>query len=125
MVVPGAMALVRAAMVCRDRGPGCLLAAIGAVRPAAGELADDLAGDDRPGEGYLAKAGRLTAARHQAEKIIRHEYGPLPSDDEDDSDHEDGPIPVGERPIVVDRGHPWWAEVDAEQRERIHDPWTD
>ena len=22
------------------------------------------AGDDRPGEGYLAKAGRLTAARH-------------------------------------------------------------
>ena len=32
----------------------------------AGELADDLAGDDRPGEGYLAKAGRLTAARHQA-----------------------------------------------------------
>jgi len=35
----------------------------------AGELADDLAGDDRPGEGYLAKAGRLTAARHQAEEI--------------------------------------------------------
>ena len=36
----------------------------------AGELADDLAGDDRPGEGYLAKAGRLTAARLQAEEII-------------------------------------------------------
>ena len=39
-----------------------------------------LAGDDRPGEGYLAKAGRLTAARLQAEEIIRHEYGPLTSD---------------------------------------------
>ena len=41
------------------------------------ELTDELAGDDRPGEGYLAKVGRLTAARHQAEEIIRHEYGPL------------------------------------------------
>ena len=40
------------------------------------ELAELLAGDDPPGEGYLAKAGRLTAARHQAEEIISHEYGP-------------------------------------------------
>jgi hypothetical protein len=53
-------------------------------RSATGELAGELAGDDRPGEGYLAKAGRLTAARHQAEEIIRHEHGPLTSDDEDD-----------------------------------------
>ena len=44
-----------------------------------------MAGDDRPGEGYLAKAGRLTAARHQAEEIIRHEHGPLTSDDEDEA----------------------------------------
>jgi hypothetical protein len=36
----------------------------------AGELADELAGDDRPGEGYLAKAGRLTAARHQAGGVL-------------------------------------------------------
>ena len=49
----------------------------------AGELADDLTGDDSPGEGYLAKARRLTAARLQAEEIIRHEHGPLTSDDED------------------------------------------
>ena len=33
------------------------------------ELATELAGDDQPGEGYLAKAGRLTAARSQAEEI--------------------------------------------------------
>ena len=44
------------------------------------ELTDELAGDDRPGEGYLGKAGRLTAARQQAEEIIRHEHGPLISD---------------------------------------------
>jgi hypothetical protein len=81
------------------------------------ELTDDLAGDDRPGEGYLAKAGRLTAARYQAEEIIRHEYGPLKSDE---GDEDDEPSPDGERPKGVDRNHPSWAEVDAEQQERIN-----
>ncbi|MGH3288041.1 MAG: hypothetical protein ACRDPD_25650 [Streptosporangiaceae bacterium] len=95
----------------------------------AGELADDLAGDDPPGEGYLAKAGRLTAARLQAEEIVRHEHDPLASSDEDGDeeahrDEDNGPIP-GERPMVVGRDHPSWVEVDAEQRERIHDPGTD
>lgn len=33
-------------------------------------LAQDLAGDDQPGEGYLGKAGRLGQARHQAEEIV-------------------------------------------------------
>ena len=124
VVVPVALALVRAAVVRRDRGSRCLLAAIARQ---AGELADNLVGDDRPGEGYLAKAGRLTGARHQAEEIIKHEHGPLASDDEngDEEAHRDednGPIPAGERPMVVSRDHPSWAEVDAEQRERIHDP---
>jgi hypothetical protein len=88
----------------------------------AGELADDLAGEDRPGEGYLAKAGRLTAARLMAEEIIRHEYGPLTSDDHGDCDNEDDPSRFGERPVVVDRNHRSWAEVDAEQQERIDGP---
>lgn len=30
--------------------------------------------------------------------------------------------PEEDRPVVVDRGHPSWAEVDAEQRERLGDP---
>ena len=34
------------------------------------ELATELAGDGQPGEDYLARAGRLTAARSQAEEII-------------------------------------------------------
>ncbi len=33
-------------------------------------LALRLAGDDQPGEGYLVKAGRLGAARSQAEEIV-------------------------------------------------------
>jgi hypothetical protein len=90
-----------------------------ALHLSAAELGELLAGDDPPGEGYLAKARRLTAARHQAEEIINHEYGPLASlgDDED----EDGELPsdIG-RPVVVDRNHPSWAEVDAEQQERIY-----
>jgi hypothetical protein len=33
-------------------------------------LADHLAGDDQPGEGYLGKVGRLGQARRQAEEIV-------------------------------------------------------
>ena len=89
-----------------------------ALHLSAAELAELLAGDDWPGEGYLAKAGRLFAARHQAEEIIRHEQGPLTPEDDDDEE----PTVGGERPVVVDRDHPSWAEVDAEQRERLGDP---
>jgi hypothetical protein len=33
-------------------------------------LADEIAGDDPPGEGYWAKVQRLTMARHTAEELI-------------------------------------------------------
>ena len=92
-----------------------------ALHLSAAELAELLADDDPPGEGYLAKAGRLTAARQQAQEIISHEYGPPAPEDEDDGE-DDEPTLDGERPVVVDRGHPSWPEVDAEQRERIGDP---
>ena len=35
------------------------------------------------------------------------------------------PPESGERPMVVERDHPSWAEVNAEQQERIHGPATD
>jgi hypothetical protein len=72
------------------------------------EVADYLAGDDQHGEGYLAKVARLTAARDHAQEQVLAEYLLLPPDEV--------------RPTVVDRGHPSWAEVDAEQRERLGDP---
>jgi hypothetical protein len=34
------------------------------------ELADDLAGEDRPGEGYLVRVARLFTARMVAEEVI-------------------------------------------------------
>jgi len=50
-----------------------------------------------------------------------HEQNSDSDDDKDDDEsalHEDWPT-------VVDRGHPSWATVDAEQRERLGDPPTD
>lgn len=55
---------------------------------AAQQIADlmmDLAGDDPPGEDYLTKAGRLTAARSQAEEIVLHDLLPDPEDIPDSS----------------------------------------
>ena len=93
-----------------------------ALHLSAAELAELLAGDDPPGEGYLAKARRLTAARLQAQAIISGGCGPPAPEGEDAGDEYDEPIPDMGRPLVVGRDHPSWAEVDAEQRERIGAP---
>jgi hypothetical protein len=91
------------------RDPGAFFAVLGEViAQRIDERADYLAGDDPPGEGYLAKVARLTAAREYAKERVLSEYLLLPPDED--------------RPAVVDRDHPAWAEVDAEQRERLGDP---
>jgi hypothetical protein len=84
------------------------------------ELTLELAGDDQPGEQYLAKAGRLTAARRRAEEIVlpqRVLQAPEPQTSEDPEDS-DQPPPSLALPQVVSRSHPAWAEVNAEQTER-------
>ena len=87
------------------RDPGAFFAVLGEViAQRIDEIADHLAGDDQHGEGYLAKVARLTTARQR----VLGEYLLLPPDED--------------RPMVVDRGHPSWAEVGAEQRERLGDP---
>ena len=91
------------------RDPGAFFAVLGEViAQRIDEHADHLAGDDPHGEGYLAKVARLTAARDHAKERVLSEYLLLPPDQD--------------RPAVVDRGHPEWAEVDAEQRECLGDP---
>jgi hypothetical protein len=84
------------------------------------ELTLDLAGDDQPGEEYLAKAGRLTAARSRAEEIVLPQRVLPAPEPEASGDPEDGSQPPWSLalPQVVDRGHPAWAEVNAEQTER-------
>ena len=90
------------------RDPGAFFAVLGEViAQRIDELADHLAGDDQHGEGYLAKVARLTTAREHAQQRLLGEYLLLPPDED--------------RPAVVEPGHPSWAEVDAEQRERLGD----
>ena len=86
------------------------------------ELATELAGDDEPGEDYLAKAGRLTAARSQAEEIILTQQILLPPEPgtSEDPEENDQPGTTG-RPLIIDRSHPLWAEVNAEQQELAQD----
>ena len=59
-------------------------------------LAAELAGDDLPSEGYLAKAGRLGEARHRAEQIVLAEEilpAPEPGADKDLDEQASAPEP--------------------------------
>lgn len=84
------------------------------------DLSLELAGDDLPGEGYQEKVGRLNMARLQAEEIVLKErvlLDPEPGADPD-SDQDQPASPVShEMPMVVDRSHPLWEQVNAEQEE--------
>jgi hypothetical protein len=88
------------------------------------DLADELAVETGQGDSYLARVDQLLAARAIAEELILPQRvlpeAELAADDDQD-DQEDVKPECGERPVVVDRGHPSWAEVNAEQEERTID----
>jgi hypothetical protein len=69
------------------------------------ELADEAAGDDPPGEGYLDKVVRLTAARKQAEQEIMSDLRPAPAPDA--GEDEDG-LAAAMPPLIIWRGCPAW-----------------
>jgi hypothetical protein len=90
------------------------------------ELAAALAGDDPPGETYLAKVGRLRMARLQAEEQILAERVLLPAEPgiEDDQEAEAGRAPTpatgasqGLLPLVEDPTDPRWQQLRAEHEE--------
>jgi hypothetical protein len=84
------------------------------------DLTLDLAGNDPPGEDYLVKVGRLNAARNQAEEIVLRErvlLPPEPGADPDGQEEEETPAGQQQVPLVVDRSHPLWEQVNAEQEE--------
>ena len=89
------------------------------------DLTDELVGEINQSDSYLAHVGRLFAARAIAEELILPQRvlpdAELAADDDQD-DQEDVKPERGERPMVVDRNHPSWAEVNAEQQERANDP---
>lgn len=88
-------------------------------------LTDELVGEIRQTDTYLVHVGRLFAVRAIAEELILPQRV-LPDPElavDDGQDDQEGAKPRGEeRPMVVDRNHPSWAEVNAEQRERANDP---
>jgi hypothetical protein len=51
---------------------------IGVIEQKIDEFTAELAGDDPPHEGYLAKVARLTAARQHAQEPVLGEYLPHP-----------------------------------------------
>jgi hypothetical protein len=90
------------------------------------DLTLDLAGDDPPGEDYLVKVGRLNMARLQAEEIILPERILLPPEPAAGQDRDDqypgdrseaAPASQLGMPVIVDRSHPLWEQVNAEQEE--------
>jgi len=89
------------------------------------DLTDELAGEIGQGDSYLARVGQLLAARAIAEELILPQRvlpeAELAADDDQD-DQEDVTPECGERPLAVNRDHPSWAEVNAEQQERANDP---
>ncbi|MGH3219215.1 MAG: hypothetical protein ACRDPY_10985 [Streptosporangiaceae bacterium] len=90
------------------------------------DLALDLAGDDPPGEEYLVKVGRLNMARLQAEEIVlperillRPESGADLDTTSPESSGTEEEIPASQRetPLVLDRSHPLWEQVNADQQD--------
>ena len=89
------------------------------------DLTDELVGEIKHSDSYLACVGRLFAARAIAEELILPQRvlpEPELAGDDDQNDQEDAQPARAERPAVVDRSHPSWAEVNAEQQERTNDP---
>src|ERR1035441_2405693 len=67
------------------------------------ELTTELAGDSQPGEDYLARAGRLTAARSQAEEIILPQQilpPPEPGASEDPEENDTPPAGTPPPPVI-------------------------
>ena len=91
------------------RDPGAFFTVLGEViAQRIDEHADYLAGDDQPGEGYLAKVARAyRRAGIRAGTGARRVPAAPPDQD---------------RPAVVDRSHLSWTEAGAGQRERLGDP---
>jgi hypothetical protein len=92
------------------------------------DLTDELVCEIQQSDSYLAHVGRLFAARAIAEELILSQRV-LPeaelAADGDQGDQEDVRSEWGERPMALDRSHPSWAEVNAEQQERADDPESD
>jgi hypothetical protein len=86
------------------------------------DLTDDLVTEIQQSDSYLAHVGRLCAAHAIAEELVLPQRVLPDPELAADNDQEDARPEYGERPMAVARNHPSWAEVNAEQQERMYDP---
>ena len=81
------------------------------------DLTLDLAGEDPPGETFMAKLGRLNNAAQRAREMVLPEMVLLdPETDEDDPQPQQTAsewVPMREDP-----NHPWWQQAMAEEQTR-------
>jgi hypothetical protein len=115
---PAALGAMATEAVPRDRRPGEVLRHARQIDDLTDELADEISQSDS----YLAHAGQLSAARAIAEELILPQRVLPEAELAADDDQGDVGLERGERPVIVDRGHPSWAEVNAEHEERASDP---
>jgi hypothetical protein len=89
------------------------------------ERTRQLAGPDQPGEGYLAKVGRLNEAKMRAEEEILPELiliAPEHSDPQADPTPTGDPTPASEWvPLVEDPTHPYWQMVAEQENDLAED----
>ena len=103
-------------------GPESFFTALGEeVARQIDDLTDELAGEIRQNDSYLANVGRLFAARAIAEELILPQRVLPEAELAADDDQGDVKPERRDRPMVVDHNHPSWAEVNAEQQERAND----
>jgi len=84
------------------------------------DRAQQLAGPDRPGEGYLGKLGRLNEAKLRAEEEILPELilvDPAAAPDDDLDEEPSSPQTSAQEwiPLAEDPTHPFWQEIAAEE----------
>lgn len=83
------------------------------------DLAAEMAGPEPAGGGYLVRVGQLNMARFQAEEVVLQELILLPPEPGADEapDYPEAPAGLAEIPAVIDRSHPLWDQVNAEQED--------
>ena len=88
------------------------------VQDEIGQMEMAIAGDDKPGETFLEKVGRLNMARMQAEEMILPENVLIPPEDQEDEE-EDEDLPPDSFHAIMRQAHrdemqEYQDELDAE-----------
>jgi len=84
------------------------------------DLTLDLAGEDPPGETFIAKLGRLNNAKQRAREIVLPELVLVEPETPTTEDEPEPEQAAAEWiPLREDLSHPWWRQAMAEEDTRL------